>query len=181
VGCGRSVKLMMTAWLDRRVKAIRSCLDASFAEAALALLYSGIDTLAFLRAPAGAKEVKGHDFTEWCDRYMVPFLHSAVTGIDLYGARCGVLHTSSAASGLGRDGRAREVWYRFKGRVGVNLLTNTPQPSLVLDIEVLVDAFGRGSQQFVADLEGDPAQRTIAQERVGQFFSWGVLATGVEC
>src|ERR1035438_2214417 len=53
------------------------------------------------------------------------FLHSAVTGIGLYGARCGVLHTSSAASGLGRDGRARGVWYRSKGRVGVNLLTNT--------------------------------------------------------
>ena len=40
----------MPAWLDQRIKAIRSCLDAGFAEAALVLLYSGIDTLAFLRA-----------------------------------------------------------------------------------------------------------------------------------
>lgn len=92
----------MAAWLDQRVKAIRICLDAGSAEAVLALLYSGIDTLAFLRAPVGAKEVKRDDFIEWCDRYMVPFLQSAVTGIDLYGARCGVLHTSSAASRLGR-------------------------------------------------------------------------------
>lgn len=57
-------------------------------------------------------------------------------------------------------------------------MTNTPQPSLVLEIEVLVDAFGKGGQQFVGDLEGDSVQRTIAQERVGQFFSWGVLTNG---
>jgi len=168
---------MLAAWLDQRVRAVCSCLDASFPEAALALSYSGIDTLAFLRAPVGAKDVNRDDFIEWCDRYMVPFLHSAATGIDLYGARCGVLHTSSAASRLGREGHAREVWYRFKDRAGVNLMTNTPQPSLMVEIEALVQAFVQGSQQFVADLEGNPAQRTVAQERVGQFFSWGVLTT----
>jgi hypothetical protein len=166
---------MIAAWLDQRAKAIRSCLDASFTEAALALLYSGIDTLAFLRAPVDAKDVKPHDFIEWCNRYMVPSLSSAVTGIDLYGARCGILHTSSAASKLGREGQAREIWYHFKGRAGVNLMTNTPQPSLMLEIEALADAFGKGSQQFVTDLERDPAQRTIAEQRVGQFFRWGVL------
>jgi hypothetical protein len=165
----------MAAWLNQRVDAIRSCLDAGFAEAALALLYSGIDTLAFLRAPVGAKDVKPNDFIEWCNRYMVPFLHSAVTGIDLYGARCGVLHTSSAASRLGREGHAREVYYHFKGQAGVNLMSNTLQQSLMLEIEVLVEAFGKGSQRLVADLKGNPAQLTIAEERVKRFFRWGVL------
>ena len=104
---------------------------------------------------------------------MVMSLQSAVRGIDLYGARCGLLHTSSAESRLGRKGDAREVWYHFEGRIGVNLMTNTPQPSLTLGIEELVDAFGDGSQRFIADLEADAAQRTIAQERARQFFTWG--------
>jgi hypothetical protein len=165
----------MDEWLDLRVKAIRICLEAGFAEAAVALLYSGIDTLAFLSAPADSNDVKRDDFIEWCDQHIVSCLPSGVTGIDLYGARCGVLHTSSAASRLGRKGDAREVWYYFKGRAGVNLMTDTPQPALILEIEMLVDAFVKGSWQFVADLEGNSAQQTIAQERVGQFFSWGEL------
>jgi hypothetical protein len=167
----------MSAWLDQRIAAIHICMGAGFADAVLALLYSAIDTLAFLSAPAKAKKAERRYFINWCNRYMVPFLHSAATGIDLYGARCGVLHTSSAASELGCEGKAREVWYRFEGRVGVNLMTNTPRPALMLDIEALVDAFGKGSQQFVADLECDPAQRAIAQERAGQFFRWGILRT----
>ena len=44
----------MAAWLDQRFEAIRICLDADFAEAALALLHSGIDTLSFLGAPVDA-------------------------------------------------------------------------------------------------------------------------------
>jgi len=165
-------------WLDQRIEAINICMGAGFAEAALTLLYSGIDTLAFLGAPAGAKDVKQDDFVKWCDRYIVPLLSSTAAGADLYGARCGVLHTSSAASRMGRQGDAREVWYHFKDRAGVNLMANTPRPALMLEIEALVDAFGKGSRQFVADLEGDPVRRANAQERAGQFFSWGILASG---
>src|ERR1019366_9257359 len=85
VGC-------MATWLEKRIEAINICMGAGYSEAALALLYSGIDTLAFLSAPAAAKVVTWRDFSKWCDRYMVPFMHSAASGIDLYGARCGVLH-----------------------------------------------------------------------------------------
>jgi len=154
-------------------------MGAGFADAALTLLYSAIDTLAFLSAPANTKKAGRRYFIDWCKRYIVLSPHSAVTGIDLYGARCGILHTSSATSELGSEGKAREVWYRFEGQAGVNLMTNTPHPALNLDIEELVGAFGNGSQQFVADLAGNLAQRTIAQERVGQLFSWGILTRAV--
>ncbi len=167
----------MAPWLNQRLKAIKVCLDSSYAEAALAPLYSAIDTLAFLGAPASTQFSTKQDFIAWCDRYIVPSLGatSGATGIDLYGARCGVLHTSSAASALGQQGKAREVWYQFKGRTGVNLMTNTPQPALLLDMEILVSAFEKGSRAFLADLEGDQPRLAIAQQRAQQFFSWGVL------
>jgi hypothetical protein len=166
----------MAPWLNQRLAAIRVCLDSSFADAALALLYSAIDTLAFLGAPASTQCSTKPDFIAWCDRYIVPSLGATggTTGIDLYGARCGVLHTSSAASALGQQGKAREVWYQFEGRIGVNMMANTPQPALLLDMEILVSTFSKGSRAFLADLEGDQPRLATAQQRAQQFFSWGV-------
>jgi hypothetical protein len=166
----------MTGWLDQRIEAINMCIGAGFAEAALALLYSAIDTLAFLSAPANAKKAERRHFINWCNLYIVPLPNSAATGIDLYGARCGILHTSSAASELGCEGKAREVWYQFKGRAGVNLMTNTPRPALILDIPTLVEAFTDGSRRFATDLESDHTRLATTEQRVAQFFSWGVLA-----
>jgi len=164
----------MEPWISERIGAIQICMDAEFVEAALALLYSAIDTLAFLAAPSGTEDVARGNFIEWCDRYMSPRLRG-VSGIDLYGARGGILHTSSAASRLGRVGRAREVWYRFKGQTGVNLVTNTPEPAIILDIEQLIAAFGEATREFVRDVRADRDRLATAQERVRQFFSWGVL------
>src|SRR5262249_34833710 len=77
-------------------------------------------------------------------------------------ARCGVLHTSSAESRLGQEGRAQEVWYRFKGRIGVNLMTNTPRQAVLVDVEVLISASERASGVFLAELEHDQSRIAIA-------------------
>jgi hypothetical protein len=42
------------SWLSKRLRAINICLRSGFAEEALTLLYSAIDTLGFLAAPANA-------------------------------------------------------------------------------------------------------------------------------
>lgn len=167
----------MTSWLDERIQAIRTCLESGFAEASLTLLYSATDTLAFLAAPATTQYCRKSDFIVWCDQYIVPCLPEAsgATGTDLYGARCGVLHTSSAASSLGQKGEAREIWYQFKSRTGVNMMTNTPQPALLLEVEMLVSAFEKASQMFLAYLGGDRSQLAIAEQRAKQFFNWGLL------
>src|SRR5215472_16476028 len=99
--------MTMTEWLEQRLEAIELCMNASFAEEALVLLYSAIDTLAFLDAPAEYKQSDRGLFIAWCDKYIVPLFREGdlPKGIDLYGARCGLLHISSAASDLGREGK----------------------------------------------------------------------------
>ncbi len=166
----------MVPRLDQRLKGIKMCLDSGFAEAALALLYSAIDTLGFLNAAPGATDVERSHFITWCDQYIVPSLNpSQVTGIDLYGARCGILHISSASSRLGRTGSAREVWYHLNGRDAVNLMSSTPKSALMPDIAQLVEAFHVGCVRFIVDLNGDCTRLDSAQERIRQFFSWGVF------
>jgi len=166
----------LSAWLERRFAAVRACLDSSFAEEALVLVFSAVDTLAFLGSPAGTEYSDRGPFIEWCEKYMVPCLGSrsgGPSGIDLYAARCGVLHVSSAKSSLGQQGKAREIWYEFRGQYGVNIATNTPKQAMFLGVEALVAAFEKGSNCFLEELNHDQARRALAEERTRSFFTWG--------
>lgn len=124
----------------------------------------------------------GEDFIAWSDTYVAPLVVSLlapdeVSGADLYGARCGVVHTSTAASRRADEGAAREIYYQFRGQTGVNLAANTPLPSLLIDIDALVDAVEKGSQRFLSDLVQDQVRLGEAQERAKRFFIWGSLNT----
>jgi hypothetical protein len=166
----------LVAWLSQRLRAVKLCLHAGLVEEALVLLYSAIDTLSFIAAPAGTTYAIRADFIAWADKYVASILGpSGPSGIDLYGARCGLLHTSSAVSELGQKGRARELSYRFKGGVAVNLMANTPRPLLLIDIETLMDAFEKASQRFLDDLNKDQSLLFLAEQRAQQFFTWGSL------
>jgi hypothetical protein len=167
----------VAAWLIQRFQAIGVCLDSGFPEAALALMYSAIDTLAFLGAPTDIKDSRREDFIQWCDQYIVPFpsASDSVAGIDLYGARCGVLHQSSAVSRLGRQAKAREIWYEFKGQSAVNPMLNAAHLPIQLDVVMLFSTLQQGASAFLADLKRDSARLTNAEERGKQLFAWGVL------
>jgi hypothetical protein len=166
-----------SAWLSLRMVAIRECMDDGLPEAALTLLYSAIDALGLLNAVAGTTDASRITFLDWCAQYLVPKLsttgEAAPTPMDLYAARCGVLHTSSAESRLGREGDVPELWYTFRGRAATNLALNAPQPPLLVEMERLVGAFEEGSRAFVADLSRDQDRFAIAEGRAAQFFSWG--------
>ena len=165
----------ISAWLEQRAAAVRACLDSSFPEEALVLVYSAIDTLAFLGSPPCAEYSERGPFIEWCEKYIVPCFGSSsggLSGIDLYGARCGVLHVSSARSSLGQQGKAREIWYQFRGQHGLNLATNTPKLAVGLDVEVLVAAFEKGSHCFLEEITRDQARCALAEERARSFFTW---------
>jgi hypothetical protein len=96
------------AWLQPHLKGIALSFDNELPEQALVLIYSGIDTLGLLAAPSSVTDATRSTFIPWCEAYIVPRVQSVegdpVTAMDLYGARCGVLHTSTPASALGRKG-----------------------------------------------------------------------------
>ncbi len=169
----------VAAWLTHRMVAVRECMDDGLPEAALTLLYSGIDTLGLLNAPAGTTDASRSTFIDWCERYVLPRLSTTdvttPTPMDLYAARCGVLHTSTGESKLEREGDVRKLWYTFRGRAAVNSVLNTPKPLLLVEVERLVGAFEEGSRAFVADLSEDKDRFAIAEGRAGWFFSWETL------
>jgi hypothetical protein len=100
----------MTYLIPRYTEQIRRGMDLCLGEAlvipALALPYSGIDVLGFL-APTEPRATR-QTFIRWADAYLAAFLNrKGIGGIDLYSARCGVLHTGQAPSDLVDLGEAR--------------------------------------------------------------------------
>ena len=168
----------VTLWVRGRIEAITLCLSSALPENALTLIYSGIDTLGFLDAPARQQWATQASFEDWARCYVLPSLTPVVGGsptpVDLYGARCGILHTSSSSSRLGRKGIAREIWYEFRRRSAVNLSLNASGLPLLIDVDQFADAFQSGADQFIVDIRGDSSRLARAEGRAGQFFAWGI-------
>src|SRR5688500_7661235 len=85
-------------------RSIKVLIENACHGAALILIYSGMDTMAFLGMPDNQQEVKAPDFIAWATRYIKFSGKEQVTGLELYSARCGMLHTYSPYSKITRNG-----------------------------------------------------------------------------
>jgi hypothetical protein len=158
--------------LDQR--AIKVCLDSELPEAALSLIYSGIDTVGLLDAPTKQLDADKKSFMKWAEHYMAPSLETIdgdkIRAIDLYSARCGILHVSSPLSKLARSGSAREIFYDFKASTGAHPLPRKEMP-LVITLESLECAFRGGCNAFLTDIKADKGRFDRAVKRA---VKWGV-------
>jgi hypothetical protein len=68
----------------------------------LVLLYSAIDTVAWACKPDG--DTSGSEFCAWVEKYMRPEARLGCTAVDLYAARCAVVHSGRSESRLSRKG-----------------------------------------------------------------------------
>ena len=137
--------------------------------ASLILIYSGIDTMAFLDMPVTQTEAGRDDFIKWADQYIsVTHYRERLTGIDLYGARCGLLHQYGVESKLSRDGKCRMLGYMDPS--GIPILRDSRHPDLLMvSITALKHAFFAGIDKFIADAFADADKRKIVTERMRKF------------
>jgi hypothetical protein len=97
-----------TSALQELEIAIDLCFQERLITPTLALLYSGIDTMAWLGVPDNREDVTGNDFTRWADHYLLPDSGLACTSLDLYSSRCGIVHSMTAESRTIRREMRRE-------------------------------------------------------------------------
>lgn len=97
---------------------IRACLAAGqYHELpALMLTYSAIDIAGWLDS-TGSEQVNV-TFTRWVNSYMLPAKSLPCSALDLYGARCGLLHTLTSTSRLSGQGKAKHLAYAWGGSQG---------------------------------------------------------------
>jgi hypothetical protein len=77
----------------------------------LIVIYSTMDTLGLLNAPPGQLQATSSTFRTWVERYLLPRARDPYTALDLWSARCAVLHAHSTESNLTRKGDAKQIHY----------------------------------------------------------------------
>jgi len=77
----------------------------------LILIYSAIDSMGLLDAELTQTNASGVTFQKWVKKYILPHTGIEFSEVDFWGARCGVLHTFTAESGLSKQGKARQIQY----------------------------------------------------------------------
>ncbi|SEH53997.1 hypothetical protein SAMN05216535_0386 [Stutzerimonas xanthomarina] len=75
----------------------------------LVLLYSSIDSMGLLDARPTQTSASGESFKNWVKKCLLTYPGLEYNEVDLWAARCAVLHTFTSESDLSKGGRAREV------------------------------------------------------------------------
>ena len=146
-------------------KGIRVTLNNDCFGSAVILIYSGIDAMAFLNMPKDQEDVTKNDFIEWADRYIRFACKDQLTGNDLYGARCGMLHNYSAFSRMSRNGECRNIGYINKSVPEVRYNPDVSESLVLVSVPALAEAFFDGVYQFLNDIFSNQEKAEIAKER----------------
>ncbi|MBV9675892.1 MAG: hypothetical protein JO185_06130 [Acidobacteriaceae bacterium] len=128
--------------------------------AALVLTYSGMDTMAFLGMPSEKTYVMRSDFIAWTEHYVRSPFREEVSALDLYGARCSVLH-GGAASRLSQSSECKTLRHS-------ELQFEEPlSPKVVIaPVGELVRAFFAGIDQFLLDVSQDEKRAKSVGQRL---------------
>jgi hypothetical protein len=107
--------------------------------------------------------------------FLLPGSKLQCTAEDLYGARCGVLHTYTAESRLSDEGKARQVFYAWGIAKADDLqasaeITSFKGRAVTVHIDDLLSALRIGFQRFIQDAANDPARVQLIRSRAAKIF-----------
>lgn len=100
---------------------IKTCEKAGATTSAVAMAFVCIDTMTFLALPAGRETQGNADFIAWVDQHLKghadqPYQYR---GLDVYGARCAVLHAFGSESDFHEKNKdAKKFGYHDGGKHG---------------------------------------------------------------
>lgn len=137
--------------------------------AATILIYAGMDAMAFLNMPASQTEVSRDDFIRWAERYVRFPCREQLTGADLYGARCAMLHAYGVVSRMSRAGNCRMIGYLDQSLPEVRYNPSVAADLVLVSITALKEAFFRGLDDFLIDAFANKSKAPIIEERLRTF------------
>jgi hypothetical protein len=125
----------------------------------------------------------GYTFAKaWIDQYLLTAKPLPCTSVDLYAARCGMVHTLTPESDLSNAGKARLLCYAWRDRDSVrlqNLIVRMRMDGeyVAVHLESLCEAWRLGVQSFLDELTKDSARAARVYARVAKFFNGGSTKT----
>lgn len=151
--------------------AIDLCRQHQLVTPCLLLLYATIDINSSLDRDAAHQDVQRSDFLRWVNTYLLPDPALQCSAVDLYAARCSLLHTYSAESRLSREGEAVQVWYAWGNRSADELqqaIDTRGTAAVAVHVDGLIAALRKGIEQFLITIESDPARDALVTQRLRQ-------------
>lgn len=136
-------------------RAIDLCIEHELILPALALIYTTMDVAGSLVRQEGEGTRKA--FIHWTDSYLLGHLGVDCDSIDLYAARCGLLHTLTAEADLIHRGEARPIVYAW-GDADAGKLQETARrmrSEIVIHVSSLRAALAEGIGSFLKAAETD--------------------------
>ena len=132
----------------------------------LILFYTTIDILG---------HVSGKGFDGFINKYIVKKLNN-INAMDLWGARCSILHTSGPQSEHSKKAKARQILYCW-GSAKIEILERViakggePDKYMAASIEELCESLVNGIAKFKEELSANPKLAAICDERVAGFYT----------
>ena len=152
--------------MAQTLAAARQCLDDRRILPCLTLIYAGMDVMASLEARP--KEGVKTGFTRWVDTYLLPNTTWQCGAIDLYAARCAVVHSFTPESDLSRDGKATVIYYAHSGadesklqEVNKDFNVN----AVCLEVSDLLVKFDEAILAYLAEVEVDRARKAAVRRK----------------
>jgi hypothetical protein len=143
----------------QQLDAIEECLRQGRIISCLCLLYSLIDVTASLeRQPTEGTKAA---FVRWIDGNVLKGRPLPCSALEMYAARCGVLHTFTLDSDLSRGGLARTIIYAWGSASADDLAEagrRLGRNDVALKIEDLVGAFRAGLGEYIEEVAHDSAR-----------------------
>jgi hypothetical protein len=151
--------------------AIDVCLKANIKMPALLLAYSLIDISGWLNSDEKSVKVR---FTDWVEKYMLPNSTLRCSSLELYAARCRLLHNYSATSEL-TSAEVRRIFYAWRpsrvedstGLIELNTqmmvrLGKETEQILALQADNILSALQTGTDKILSDIANDPQRAARA-------------------
>ncbi|MEQ8924324.1 MAG: hypothetical protein RLO81_00850 [Fulvivirga sp.] len=166
----------MTGFYSTYIEIIESIENAIKDEkiiTALILLFSAIDSFSNL---VNREKARGRNvFIKWTEEWMLKNTSIECSSVDLYAARCGILHGFISESDLSNKKEAKQILYAF-GEVPLDSLkdiisiTNRKKECVAVKLEDLFLAFRQGISNCYLELNNDPNWLKQFEEKAAKYF-----------
>ena len=114
------------------------------------------------------------DFIRWTKDFLLPNSRLRCKAIDLFAARCSIVHSSTAESRLSRDGKADKIFYAWGVERARELQLffdmRASEVIHVVEINQLFDAFRKGIQRFIDFVLQDQEKIKLIKHRAEKLF-----------
>jgi len=154
------------------LEGIKACMKVECLVSVITLVYSTIDAVSALTRPKHKENTESKVFINWVDQYLLPGSELSCSANDLYGARCGVLHTYSPDSGMARRGEAKPLVYRWETGPSADALVELPEGAIEICVEHLVKALKQGIRQFLDKVENNPDVNKLVRHHLSSLLCY---------